>query len=265
VIDAGALLAAYDELRGQVPSVPAGVCAERDGPLVRTVGWPRGGLVEYRDLAGLEGAALDELIARQVRIFAVRGESFEWKLHGHDRPADLPDRLRAAGFAPQQPETVLAARAVTIAGAAPALPADVALRAVAGVEDFDRIAAMEARIWGADHSWLGEMLARRLAFDPASLTVYVAEAAGEVVSAAWVRFRGGTFATLHGGGTLPEWRGRGIYRALVAERARLALERGYARLAVDTSDVSRPILERLGFAAITTTTPYIWSPVRFAP
>jgi GNAT superfamily N-acetyltransferase len=109
------------------------------------------------------------------------------------------------------------------------------------------------------------MLARRQAFDPGSLTVHVAEVAGEIVSAAWVRFRGGSFATLHGGGTLPEWRGRGIYRALVAERARLALEHGYARLAVDTSEASRPILERLGFAAITTTTPYIWSPVRFAP
>jgi hypothetical protein len=152
VIDAGTFLAAYDELRGQVPSVPPGVRAERDGPLVRTVGWARGGLVEYRDLAGLEGAALDELIARQVRIFAARGESFEWKLHGHDRPADLPARLRAAGFAPQEPETLLAAHAAPIAAAAPALPAGAALRAVAGVEDFDRIAAMEARIWGADHS-----------------------------------------------------------------------------------------------------------------
>src|SRR6476469_7674296 len=112
-------------------------------------------MVEYRDLGGLEGAALDALIARQVRTFAARGESFEWKLHGHDRPADLPDRLRAAGFAPQEPETLLAAHAATIAAAAPALPPGVALRAVAGVEDFDRIAAMEARIWGADHSWLG--------------------------------------------------------------------------------------------------------------
>ena len=98
VIDAAVVLAAYDELRGSVPHVPPGVRVERDGPLVRTLGWPHGGFVEYRDLAGLEGAGLDELIARQVRIFAARDEPFEWKLHGHDRPADLPDRLRAAGF-----------------------------------------------------------------------------------------------------------------------------------------------------------------------
>jgi len=56
------------------------------------------------------------------------------------------------------------------------------------------------------------------------------------------------------------WRGRGTYRALVAYRANLAAARGCRYLEVDASDDSRPILERLGFVAVTTTTPYIWSP-----
>jgi hypothetical protein len=30
---------------------------------------------------------------------------------------------------------------------------------------------------------------------------------------------------------------------------------------VDASDESRPILERLGFVAVTTTTPFVWSPM----
>ena len=119
--------------------MPAGVRAERDGPLVRTVGWPRGGIVEYRDLAGLEGAALDALIARQVRIFAARGESFEWKLHGHDRPSQAcPIACAPRGFAPQEPETLLAAHAATIAAAAPALPPGAALRSVAGASRSHR-------------------------------------------------------------------------------------------------------------------------------
>jgi GNAT superfamily N-acetyltransferase len=81
------------------------------------------------------------------------------------------------------------------------------------------------------------------------------------VCAGWVRFPSGTeFATLWGGSTLPAWRGRGIYRALVAHRARLAAECGCRYLEVDASDDSRPILERLGFVAVTTTTPYVWSP-----
>jgi GNAT superfamily N-acetyltransferase len=62
------------------------------------------------------------------------------------------------------------------------------------------------------------------------------------------------------GATLPEWRGRGIYRATVAHRANLAAERGFRFVEVDASSDSRPILERLGFVAVTTTTPYVWTP-----
>ena len=74
--------------------------------------------------------------------------------------------------------------------------------------------------------------------------------------------RDGTeFASLWGGSTLEAYRGRGIYRALVARRAALARDAGSAYLQVDASDMSRPILERLGFVALTTTTPYVFEPV----
>jgi GNAT superfamily N-acetyltransferase len=76
-----------------------------------------------------------------------------------------------------------------------------------------------------------------------------------------VVFRAGTeFAALWGGSTLARWRGRGIYRALVADRARRAATRGIRYLQVDASADSEPILRRLGFHAVTTTTPYVWSP-----
>jgi GNAT superfamily N-acetyltransferase len=76
-----------------------------------------------------------------------------------------------------------------------------------------------------------------------------------------VRFPEGTeFGTLWGGATLPAWQARGIYRSLVAHRGRLAAAQGRRYLQVDASPDSRPILERLGFVAVTTTTPYVWSP-----
>ena len=261
-LDPAALLAAYDaELRAHIPErLPAGVRVERDGPLHRYVGSEPAGFVGYRDLAGLEGAALDDLIARQVAVFAARGEPFEWKLHGHDRPADLADRLRAAGFVPEDTETVVVGRVATIA-AEPELPQGVTLREVAERPDLDRIAAMEGEIWGGGREWVADALEGERSADPEALTIVLAEGGGRVVSAGWIRFIAGTaFATLWGGGTLPEWRGRGIYRALVAYRARLAAERGFEYLQVDASDDSRPILERLGFVAVTTTTPFVWSP-----
>ena len=124
---------------------------------------------------------------------------------------------------------------------------------------------MEEAVWGDDRSWLVDGLQAELAADPTALTIMVAEtdeeAGGEVVSAGWIRYLAGTeFVTLWGGSTLPEWRRRGIYRALVAQRARLAQARGYTLMQVDASDDSRPILERLGLVAVTTTTPYVYTP-----
>jgi GNAT superfamily N-acetyltransferase len=258
----GLLLEAYDgQLRAHVHDrLPESVRVERDGPLVRTVGFATHGFVEYRDLGGVDGEELDGLIARQVQFFAERGEPFEWKLHGHDRPADLPERLRAAGLAPEETETVVIGRVGAVA-AEPSLPDGVVIREVRERGDYARIAQLGESIWGhKDHSWL-DNLAEECAADPNGLSIFVAEAGDLTVCAGWVRFPSGTeFVTFWGGATLPAWRGRGIYRALVAHRAQLAAERGRRYIEVDASDDSRPILERLGFVAVTTATPYVWSP-----
>jgi GNAT superfamily N-acetyltransferase len=256
------LLAAYDaERRAELPDlVPAGVSVERDGPLVRFVGLDTRGFVDYRDLGGLEGAELDELIARQVRFFAERGLEFEWKLRWHDLPPDLADRLRSAGFVPEDLETVLVANVADIAGDV-RLPAGASLREVTELADLRRIEAMEHEVWGDGRAGFAERLAAELVADPGGLTVIVVEVDGAVVCSCWERFEPGSeFATLWGGATLPAWRHRGIYRAVVTYRANLAAERGCRYLQVDASDESRPILERLGFLAVTTTTPFIWSP-----
>jgi predicted acetyltransferase len=64
------------------------------------------------------------------------------------------------------------------------------------------------------------------------------------------------------GCTDPEQRRRGIYHTLVAERVRTSRDRGYKCLAVDALDTSRPILERLGFIAVTTVCAWSFSPTR---
>lgn len=255
-----ALLAAYDEqMRGAPPHPPAGVVYEQDGPLLRITGQHRGFVSGPRDL-GVGGAELDALIARQRDHFAARGEAVEWKTRGHDRPADLTDRLRAAGFVPEERETVVVGEAERMART-PVTPAGVTLRQVTADADMHRIAAMESAVWGQDWSRLADDLIGRVAAAPDQIAVLVAEADGEVVCAAWLVLRAGTqFASLWGGSTLAAWRGRGIYRALVAARAELAVARGVRFLHVDASDDSAPILKRLGFHAVTTTTPYVWSP-----
>jgi GNAT superfamily N-acetyltransferase len=259
---AAELLAAYHEqVRDVLPSKqPEGVVIDRDGPLVRVSGGRHHGYVVYRDLAGASGAELDALIERTRDYFASRNETFEWKTHSYDEPADLPERLVAAGFTPGEAETVVIGLAEELT-AEPALPADVSIRQVSEPGDFERIAELHTEIWGEDWGWLAQDLADRQATYPGQIAIFAAEAGSQMVTVAWlVRDPGSEFATLWGGATRPGWRGKGIYRAMVARRAQFAVQAGARYLQVDASADSAPILQRLGFTAVTVTTPYMWTP-----
>ena len=160
----------------------------------------------------------------------------EWKYYSHDGP-ELRERLLAAGLEPEDEETVVVAEAASIAPP----PPNVELRVA--TDEFDELAA---RVFG-----------RRYAL-PEKAVAVVAMVDGQPVSGGRVDFEEGVeFAGLFGGVTLPEFRGRGLYRATVAKRAELARERGYRWLYSDALPTSRPILERLGFAPLTTTTPFV--------
>jgi GNAT superfamily N-acetyltransferase len=94
--------------------------------------------------------------------------------------------------------------------------------------------------------------------DPRPTEAVVARAGERPVSAGRIEFsEGRDFAGLFGGGTAADWRGRGVFRALVAHRAARARERGVRYLYVDAVPMSRPIFERLGFVPLTETTPYV--------
>lgn len=238
--------------------------ADRSGPVIRLTGAGRG-FVLYRDLAGLEGPELDAFIADQRDRFDGLVEEVEWKYHDRDLPADLPSRLLAAGFVPQEEETVMVGEAARLAAPAE-LPGGVRLREVTARSDLERIGRLEETVWGYGHGWLVDVLERSLTRAGDPIVVLVAESGDDVVCAAWVRFHEGTdFASLWGGSTLAAWRRRGIYRATVAYRAGLAAQRGFRYVHVDASAASRPILARLGLLPVAGSTPYVWRTAGHAP
>jgi GNAT superfamily N-acetyltransferase len=262
MVDTAALLTAYDtQMRMPPGAVPAGVRHEHDGPLLRIVGGYVGRLRAPRDV-GVTGARLDRLIARQRDYFQARGEGVEWKLRAHDLPAELPERLVAAGFVAERPSTVLIGVAAEVAGD-PVLPGGVTLRQVTSEEDLRRVGDHQALVWGIDGSWVSGDLISRVAAGPGQITVLVAEAGERIVCTAWSLYHPGTdFVALLGGTTLPDWRRRGLYRAMLAARAREAVARGFRLLHVDASPDSAPILRRAGFHEITTSTHYHCEPPR---
>lgn len=255
------LLRLYDEqVRATFDQrVPDAWTVTRDGPVARALTTHEGFAMLTQDASDLSHEELAALVDRTFAYYAELGESFEWKTFDHDRP-DLRPLLVAAGAEPQEHEALVLGEAAPLA-VEPVLPPGLALRAVSSRTDLDRIGVMESEVWGEDWSWLADDLASRLADPVDPVRVFVVEDAehdDRVVSAAWLAPTVGTrVAGLWGGSTLAAYRGRGIYRALVAVRARLALELGHDLLQVDASDDSRPILERLGLQTVGGTTPYM--------
>jgi GNAT superfamily N-acetyltransferase len=140
-------------------------------------------------------------------------------------------------------------------------PPGVRLHRVTDEADLALLVDVHERAFGTISAGYRESLRTQLREAPEATVLVVAMAGDEPVSAARMECLPGTdFASLWGGGTVPGWRGRGIYRALVAYRAQLAAARGYRYLYVDALPTSRPILRGLGFTALARTTPYEWHP-----
>jgi hypothetical protein len=263
--DAADLLRAYDtQLREELSSALA---TPRLGPLVLASYVGGRGFVTYKDL-DVDGRPADEesvrwLVEQALAHYEAMPEivRVEWKTRGHDRAPRLHDALVAHGFVPDEVESVMVGEARLLAVDVE-LPAGVVVRQVTDEDDVRRMMAMQAEVFGDSPDSAAEMAAQILhrLRTRDDMEMWVAEADGEVVSAGRLEPVEDTeFAGIWGGAPRPQWRGRGIYRALTAARARSAIAHGKRYINSDSTEFSRPILERSGLVKVTTTTPYEWS------
>lgn len=260
-VDGPELLTAYDEqLRTDAETFSA-VSVVEHGPLRLATFAGGRGFVTYRDLGGADADAVRQLVREALAHFRAAGEisSVEWKTRAHDRAPGLPEALVANGFVPGDPESVMLGEAKALAVDVP-LPPQVTLRRVTDQAGVRAMSAMADEVFGDQTSddRADELLRRLAAGD--ELELWVAEAQGRMICAGRLEPVPGTkFAGIWGGATRSEWRRQGIYRALTAARARSALRMGKTFIHSDSTEYSRPILERSGFVKVTSTTPYVWS------
>ncbi len=251
-VDLAAVRALFDEqMRRDVPPGPDSR-VERDAKVTRNLAvdgsWAA---VLWSDLTEDDAdAVVAAETARDVPYL-------EWKHYTGDLPSDLPDRLVAAGLTPEGPETVMVA---DLAELEPADPAPDGVR-VATVDDeagVEALLTVHEEVFGDRHPGTRTSVLASLALDPRPVEAVVAFSGDRPVAAGRIEFSPGRdFAGLFGGGTAEDWRGRGVFRALVAHRAASARRRGVRYLYVDAVPMSRPIFERLGFVPLTETTPYV--------
>lgn len=264
-MDADTLLAMYDaQLRGvaemsDAPSVTA------IGPVLVAV-FParRRCFVTYPPFS-MPGPDLDRLIHAVLTHAEAddRVEAVKWKLRGHDPLPDLLDRLQGHTFTLGESETVLAGRASDLVAVDPGVPDGYTVEQAVTEPALRDAESLAGRVFGDSPQRVREQedeLVQRWRDAPGSFEMWtVRDEQGDVVCSGRVDFVDGTdFAGLWGGACAPGHRGRGLYRALVARRARSARARGTDLVQVDCSEDSRPILERAGLKPITTVTAVTW-------
>ena len=229
----------------------------RHGPLyLVTYGHGRG-FVTYKSLEDEDPAALvDAALAHFTQDPGIT--RVEWKTRGHDHAPGLHEALLDRGFVPDEPESIMIGEASKLAVDVD-LPDGVTLRQITSEQDVRAMCEMQDEIY--DETLADEFtdaLTKRLEIDD-QMELWVAEADGQMVSAGRLEpVPDSEFAGIWGGATRSEWRGRGIYRALTAARARSALAKGKTLIQSDSTEESRPILERAGLVKVSTTTPYEW-------
>jgi GNAT superfamily N-acetyltransferase len=198
-------------------------------------------------------------MVREVRqTFADRRLRFVWILDPDAEPPDLADRLRELGARPDPHDDEAAAMI---------LAADAPLHAseVRGLEIRDALESYESfqdAEWAADEAFAGVQFAspsfldegrrRRFEHNRASPNkrVLLATIDGEPAGSASLTLFPPDGALMNGGAVRPQFRGLGIYRAMVAARMSMIREAGAAGAVVWGGSMSRPILETLGFQTV---------------
>jgi GNAT superfamily N-acetyltransferase len=206
----------------------------------------------------LDESNADQAIRDQIAWFTARGQNFEWKAYDYDTPPDLVARLAAHGFLVEEREAIMV---LDLAQAPAALlqPVQPTIRRLTDPMELTVVRAIEEAVWGGDFGWLEEFLAHALRHHPTQMSVYVAYQGEVAASAGWIYYPSGSrFTSLWGGSTLADYRGQGLYTALLAVRAQEAIRRQIEYLTVDASAMSQPILEKFGFVQIAASYPCKW-------
>ncbi len=245
-MDAKQILALYDQDRKEVEIFD--MQREESSHIVRHISSDGSGLIIY---SSLNSANVEKVIREQVSHFEDKACDLTWIVYQHDTPANLKDRLLAHGFEAQEPEATLFLDLNHIPqGLLQPVRHDV--RRIDDPDNVDDVLTIRQRVWQGSSGRQRRQLAKRLVDAPHSLCLYVAYVDGKPASTAQVSFYPQRpFASLVRAATLPGYRGRGLFTALVTILVQETRQRGIRFLDTDASAMSRPILEKLGFQPLT--------------
>lgn len=254
------ILALYDRELREAPLLGGSHRCERDATVVRTIGPSPAAHDNCVLFSRLDDGIADAAIKNEIARFASLGRAFEWKVHDHDKPADLDQRLPRHGFAAEAPETVMV-RDLVDDPPQPSTATAVEIRRIDQPGPMADLVAVQNQVWNEDHAWYGAALAVEVAADATQIEVLVAYTRARPVATSLLRLHRGTrFASVWGAAVLAAFRRRRIYSTLVERHASTARAAGARLLVADANASSRPVFERIGFQPLVGVRGFVWRP-----
>ena len=186
-----------------------------------------------------------QAVSTQANHFRQLGEELMWRVYDHDKPPHLEACLEKEGFVPSPQGSLIV---LPLVEKMPTENRDDIRRVTSPTElrDYLSVAAAAFGSVGArDFDYLSQCLSEP---DFALFCGYSTKK--PVVSGRLEMPMNTSFGLLFGGGVSPSHRGNGFYRALVKARASVAHEKGCKYLITEAREMSRPILEGLGFITL---------------
>ncbi len=201
----------------------------------------------------------DEVIEEVDALFRSRRLPLMWVLDPDTEPANFGDFLAAHGVLPDSlaPESAVMVLPIEADLGAQFVPGLELRDGLADSESFRAVDAINAEAFGGravavDDSAYAVQLERRRQNQLAAgnRRVILATLHGEPAGSSGLSLYPPHGAIVNGGGVRPKFRGRGVYRAMVAARMEMARQAGVEGLCVWGGPMSAPILERLGFEKV---------------
>jgi len=250
------LLALYDETMRKHAHVAG--CAREQTTTVSRYTTSTGSLryIMWHDFAPADAV---RVVDEELRATEGHAKALMWKLYAHGA---APDALRAAllnrGFAETDHCTLMMTPVDSLVRALAATPSQamkIQVRELTTAKDLDAYQNIWDDVWpdAPNARYVDDYRVRIEQNDPGIVFFAgFAENDNPVSSGYLFHHPGQPIGLLCGGSTKAAWRRQHAYTTMLAARVECAFARGVAYLAVEASPESRPILERLGFAPLST-------------
>lgn len=208
--------------------------------------------------------APDEAIARVVEAYRARGADFFWVVHPASTPADLAQRLEAAGLTPAEVATGMSLELGEWRARERESPPGVELREVVDEEGLRAYTDVSIAYWELDESAREHVLAlnRHWSGPRAPGHRWIALLDGEPIGKAFLSLAGPPgVAAIYGMSVRAEARGRGIAGALTRTLLAQARAAGRHRVVLHSTEMAVGVYRRAGFVERCSMTFFATAPI----